>query len=123
MRARGFTLIELLVVMAVLGLLLAIVAPRYVERVDTAREVTLKHNLAALREAIDRFYADRGRYPAELRELVMQRYLRDVPLDPITERSDTWVPVQPPGRSGPAVFDVHSGASGTARDGKPYAAW
>lgn len=121
-RPRGFTLIELLVVMAVVGLLLAIVGPRYVEHVDRAREVTLRHNLAAMREAIDKFHADRARYPADLRELVVLRYLREMPLDPITDRVDTWTAVPPPGEQG-VVFDVHSGAPGTARDGRPYVLW
>src|SRR5207247_5814493 len=88
--ARGFTLIELLVVMAAMGLLLSLAAPRYVEHVDRAREVVLRQNLAGLRDAIDKFYADRARYPKNLQELVQQRYLRQVPLDPVTDRIDTW---------------------------------
>jgi general secretion pathway protein G len=119
---RGFTLIELLVVMAAIGLLLSIAAPRYIEHVDRAREVVLRHNLASLREAIDKFHADRARYPSDLQELVRQRYLRGVPLDPLTERSDTWVLVQsqnPPG----GVFEVRSGAQGRGRDGTPYGQW
>ena len=124
MRAtRGFTLIELLVVMAALGLLLSIAAPRYVEHVDRAREVVLHQNLAGLRDAIDKFYADRARYPKDLQELVQQRYLRQVPLDPVTDRTDTWVLVPPTGQQGSAVFDVRSGAIGHARDGSAYATW
>ena len=124
MRAiRGFTLIELLVVMAALGLLLSIAAPRYVEHVDRAREVVLRQNLIGLRDAIDKFYADRARYPKDLQELVQQRYLRQVPLDPMTDRIDTWVLVPPAGQPGAAVFDVRSGAVGKARDGTIYASW
>ena len=120
---RGFTLIELLVVMAALGLLLSIAAPRYVEHVDRGREVVLRQNLAGLRDAIDKFYADRARYPKDLQELVQQRYLRQVPLDPVTDRIDTWVLVPPTGQQGSAVFDVRSGALGQARDGSTYATW
>ncbi len=121
---RGFTLIELLVVMAALGLLLSIAAPRYVEHVDRAREVVLRQNLVGLRDAIDKFYADRARYPKDLQELVQQRYLRQVPLDPVTDRIDTWVLVPPAGQQGSgAVFDVRSGAIGHARDGSVYASW
>lgn len=120
--ASGFTLIELLVVMAALGLLLAISVPRYVEHVDRAREVVLRQNLASLRDSIDKFYADRGRYPAALQELVQGRYLRQLPLDPISDRTDTWVLVPPAGAT-TGVFDVHSGAPGTGRDGSPYASW
>ncbi|TMH06979.1 MAG: prepilin-type N-terminal cleavage/methylation domain-containing protein [Betaproteobacteria bacterium] len=120
---RGFTLIELLVVMAALGLLLAISAPRYTEHVDRAREAVLRQNLASMRDAIDKFYADRARYPAELQELVQQRYLRQVPIDPITDRIDSWVLLPPPGQNAGAVADVRSGAMGNAHDGSAYAKW
>lgn len=123
-RGGGFTLIELLVVMAVVGLLLAVVAPQYYQHVDRARETALRQNLASLRDAIDKFHADRARYPKHLQELVAERYLRSLPVDPVTERNDTWVLVAPPGaQAGLAVADVRSGATGTARDGSPYAAW
>ncbi len=122
MQHRGFTLIELLVVMAALGLLLSLAAPRYFEHVDRARETVLKNNLAVMRQALDRFKGDRGRYPSDLAELVAQRYLREVPLDPITERRDGWVLVVPQGEP-QGVGDVRSGAPGQARDGSAYAAW
>jgi general secretion pathway protein G len=122
-RRQGFTIVELLVVLAALGLLLALAAPRYVEHVDRSREAVLKHNLKATREAIDRYHADRGRYPASLQELVAARYLREVPLDPITDRADTWVLVGPDGTNSGAVFDVKSGSRSQARDGTAYAAW
>ena len=118
----GFTLIELLVVMAALGLLLALVAPRYVEHVDRGRETVLRHNLVGLREAIDKFHADRARYPKDLQELVVERYLRQVPQDPVTDRSDSWVLVKPQGAPD-GVFDVRSGAAGKAHDGTAYASW
>ena len=118
----GFTLIELLVVMAALGLMLAVVAPRYVEHVDRGRETVLRHNLVGLREAIDKFYADRARYPKDLQELVVERYLRQVPQDPVTDRSDSWVLVKPQGAQD-GVFDVRSGAAGKAYDGTAYAGW
>lgn len=122
MRARGFTLIELLVVMAVLGLLLSIAAPRYFGHVDQARETVLRHNLSAMRQAIDRFHGDRGRYPTDLAELVKLQYLRELPQDPMSERSDRWVVTAPAGQSS-GVFDVHSADRGRARDGSLYAAW
>lgn len=120
--SKGFTLIELLVVMAALGLLLALTAPRYVEHVDRAREGVLRHNLMGLRESIDKFYADRARYPKDLQELVAERYLRQVPLDPVTERVDSWLLVKPESAA-EGVFDVRSGAAGKARDGTLYASW
>ena len=123
MKRGGFTLIELLVVMAALGLLLSIAAPRYYEHVDRAREAVLKQNLASLRDAIDKYRSDRARYPADLKELVAQRYLREVPLDPITDRNDTWVLVPPAGEPVGTVVDVRSGASGKSRGGSLYASW
>ncbi len=120
--SAGFTLIELLVVMAAIGLLLALAAPRYLEHVDRTRETVLRHNLTGLRDAIEKFRADRGRDPATLQELVEQRYLREVPLDPITERRDSWVLVARTG-GGAGVADVRSGAPGVARSGEAYAAW
>ena len=122
-RARGFTLIELLVVMAVIGLLLSIAAPRFVRQVDQSREVVLRHNLDGLRQAIDQFYSDKGRYPKTLQDLVDARYLRSVPVDPITERNDSWIMVLPAGDPGPAWYDVHSGARGLGGDGTSYATW
>lgn len=121
-RSRGFTLIELLVVLAALALLLSIAAPRYYEHVDRARETVLKHNLSGVREAIDKFYADHARYPKDLAELVSSRYLRELPLDPITDRADTWVLVKPQGQS-EGVADVRSGAKGQSREGVSYARW
>jgi general secretion pathway protein G len=122
MRARGFTLIELLVVMAALGVLLSLAAPRYFDHLDRTREAVLRNNLTAIRQAIDRFHADRGRYPQALTELVQQRYLREVPLDPLNERDDAWV-LQRPADASTGVFDVRSGAPGKARDGTAYATW
>ena len=121
-RARGFTLIELLVVMAVLATLASLVAPRYLDRVDQARETVLRQDLVGLRAAIDQFYRDQARYPETLGELVERRYIREVPKDPVTERVDTWLIVPPKGGSS-GVFDVHSGADGRARDGSEYAKW
>lgn len=121
-KKTGFTLIELLVVMAVLAILTSLVAPRYLARVDDARETVLRQNLVGLRVAIDQFYRDKARYPETLEELVTQRYIRAVPLDPITKKSDSWVLI-PPNDSTKAVFDVKSGANLRASDGTEYASW
>ncbi len=103
---RGFTLIELLVVMAVLGTLLGLALPRYYGSVKRAEEATLKHNLSLLREAIDKHYADTGRYPDALDELITRRYLRQLPLDPIAGSRDTWTLVAPPPPEPGRVYDV-----------------
>jgi len=118
--AAGFTLIELLVVLAVLAILAGLVTPRYLDRVDDARDTVLRHNLHGLRIAIDQFYRDKGRYPDALEELVSERYLRAVPQDPVTQRVDTWTTVAPQGRE-KGIFDVRSGATGKAQDGRDYA--
>lgn len=119
---RGFTLIELLVVLAVLAVLVGMIAPQYLDRIDEARETVLRKNLVGLREAVDQFYRDKGRYPKELQELADQRYVRAVPEDPITGRADTWV-VVPAKSAGGGVFDVKSGSAERARDGTPFAQW
>ena len=122
-RGGGFTLIELLVVMAIVATLLAIAAPRYFDHVDRAREATLRQSLSVMRDAIDKYRADTGKWPETLDTLVEKRYLRKVPVDPLTERPDTWQLEAAPADSGDGMWDVHSGADGTATDGTPYAEW
>lgn len=123
--AGGFTLIELLVVLSILGLLTALVAPRYFGALEHGKEQAMSTSLGVMREAIDRFAADKGRYPGSLQELVDTRYIRAVPEDPVTGRRDSWQPQPPPADSHlpGEVADVRSGAIGTAKDGTRYADW
>ena len=119
----GFTLIELLVVMAITATLLTLAVPHYFHSTDRAKEAVLKQNLAQMRDSIDKYYGDRGRYPDALEDLVSRKYLRKIPPDPMTETPLTWSTV-PPGESGKGnVFDVKSGAPGTALDGSKYVDW
>src|SRR5437879_3174077 len=119
----GFTLIELLVALAIIALLLSIVAPRYFGSVSKTEETVLKENLHLMRDALDKYYSDSGRYPDGLGDLVSRRYLRSIPDDPITQSSATWVVLPPADPQKGAVFDVKSGAKGTGRDGKLYEQW
>jgi len=112
-----------MVVMAIVALLLAIALPRYFGHLDRARETVLRQDLATMRDAIDKYHGDRGRYPDSLQALVDARYLRAVPVDPVTDRSDTWQAVAPEDSETGAMYDVKSGAPGTARDGTAYADW
>lgn len=119
---RGFTLIELLVVLAIVATLLTLAVPRYFQHVERSKEAVLKENLAAVRDAIDKYHADTNTWPPSLGMLAERRYLRSVPVDPITERADTWQTVPPPdGEAG--VYDLRSGAEGAGLDGVPYADW
>jgi general secretion pathway protein G len=123
MRRPGFTLIELLVVMAIVATLLTLALPRYFGSLDRSKEAVLKENLFQMREAISRYYADKGKYPESLDGLAAEKYLRKVPLDPITESSATWLQVQPEDPQKGGVVDVRSGAPGTARDGSEFSQW
>lgn len=119
----GFTLIELMVVLAVIALLLSIVVPHYAGRVARAEEAVLQENLLLLRDALDKHYADTGRYPDTLDDLVAKRYLRAIPGDPVTQSSATWVLVAPDDPLKGGIVDVRSGARGAGANGKPYEQW
>ncbi|MFZ5757950.1 MAG: type II secretion system protein [Pseudomonadota bacterium] len=122
-RTHGFTLIELLVVLAIVAMLLSIVAPRYIHKTEQAKETVLREQLASLRTAIDYHYGDHGEYPPSLQALVDGKYLRKIPVDPVTGRDDTWQVTMQELRGVRGVYDVHSGAAGNGRDGTPYAGW
>jgi len=122
--SAAFTLIELIIVLAILSLLLTIAVPRYFTHVERTKEATLKQDLNVMRDAIDKFHGDKGRYPDSLEELVSQRYIRNVPIDPITDATGTWKVIAPPDPDTKgAVYDVKSGAEGNGLDGKPYSEW
>ena len=124
----GFTLVELLVVISMISLLAAMAIVQYRNSVQSGKEAVLKTNLFRMRDAIDQYYADKGKYPASIDSLVSDGYLRAIPEDPITRSRDSWqtVPAEPdPSNPSaePGIYDVKSGAQGQALDGSNYADW
>ena len=120
---RGFTLIELLVVLSIIALLITVAAPRYFASVQTAKETALRENLRVTRDALQRYYSDRGKYPESLETLQTAKYLVRLPVDPITERVDSWEVVAPAAGIEGKVADIHSGAKGAGQDGSSFATW
>lgn len=119
-RARAFTLIELLVVMVIIASLLSIAVPRYFKSIDHSKEVVLAQDLAVMRQAIDYYYDDQGKYPETLEELVEARYLRALPVDPFTKASDSWTVILNDDPESGGIWNVHSGADGTTTAGVAF---
>ena len=126
--SSGFTLIELMIVMSLIVILASIGLALYTNSVIRAKESVLKEDLFRMRDAIDQYYADKGKYPATLDALVSDKYLRSIPVDPFTQSADTWQSVQsepdatnPTGE--PGVYDVRSGSDQRAIDGTNYSDW
>lgn len=123
MTQQGFTLIELLVVLSIIAALLTIAAPRYFQSLERSKETVLRQDLAVMRDAIDKHFADLGRYPETLADLVERHYLRRIPVDPESKSSETWILVASEDADLPGVRDVQSGAGGLAADGTLFASW
>lgn len=119
----GFTLIELLVVMTIIATLLAIAYPKYFKSVDHSKESALRADLNIMRDALDKYYADTGNYPNALEALVSKGYLREIPPDPITDSTQSWVLIPSTEANHTGIFNIKSGAQGNAFDGKPYSEW
>lgn len=115
-------MIELMIVMAMIATIIAIAMPRYFDGLHRTKEMALKQNLKEMREAIGHYHEDKGQYPATLDTLVLERYLRFIPVDPITQSAETWQIVEmSQGQRG--VYDVQSGSPENAASGVPYNSW
>ncbi|RSZ57122.1 prepilin-type N-terminal cleavage/methylation domain-containing protein [Massilia atriviolacea] len=120
---RGFTLIELLVVLGIVALLLTLAVPRFFPSIDSAKDTILADNLRNTRAVIDQYYADTGRYPDSLEQLVEKKYLRAIPVDPVADSSTSWILVPPDDTTKGNLYSIKSGAPGNDRHGKPYLDW
>jgi general secretion pathway protein G len=127
-RQQGFTLIELMIVMVIITILAGIGLAVYGNSVQSSKEAVLREDLFRMREAIDQYHADKNRYPATIEALVEDKYLRMVPVDPITRSADTWQTTMADPEPGnpsaePGIYNVKSGAEGTGLDGTAYSEW
>ncbi|MBC3832901.1 type II secretion system protein [Undibacterium amnicola] len=120
---RGFTLIELIVALAIVAIILTIAAPKYFGNIDKTKEAVLREDLYVLRDAIDKYYGDKNKYPDALEDLVTEKYLRSIPIDPFTLSARSWVLVPPEDTSLGVVSDVRSSAPNKARDGTWFKDW
>jgi len=122
----GFTLLELITVVSLIAILTAIALPNYKAAIIQAKEAVLREDLFQFRDRIDQYYADKGKYPESLEQLMEQGYLRAIPADPMTGAPDwTVIPAEPdpddPDLTG--IYDVKSSSGGVSSGGTPYSEW
>ena len=125
---NGYTLIEMIIVMAIISILIAIAVPLYQKSLLRTKESLLKNNLFTLRTVIDEYTYDKQKAPQTLDDLVNDGYLRAVPLDPITNSSQSWRLVMEDAvtsvdQTMPGIYDVRSGSDQKSLEGTPYAEW
>ncbi|MBN1848462.1 MAG: type II secretion system protein [Deltaproteobacteria bacterium] len=121
--SHGYTLIELMVVLSIIGILATMAQPNFQKTIIRAKEASLRQSLFVLRDVIDQYYADHGRYPDMLEDLVEQRYIRAIPEDPFTHSTTTWIITPPEGGVMGGVYDVHSGSDLIGLNNVPYNEW
>jgi general secretion pathway protein G len=127
-RQRGFTLIELMIVISIILILISTAIPMYQNSIRRAREAVLRQNLFTMRSVIDQYAEDKEKAPQSLQDLIDAGYMKQIPVDPITNSRDTWQVVQEDvllsvDQNQPGISDVHSGAQGMGSDGTAYSEW
>ncbi len=120
---KGFTIIEMMTVIAVIGILATITAPSFQRSVIRAKEASLRSSLFGLRDVIDQYYSDQGEYPDTLDALIDKNYIRNIPKDPFTHSTETWILIPPDGDEATGIYDVHSGSDRISLYGTPYNEW
>jgi general secretion pathway protein G len=118
---EGYTLLELMIVVTIVAILATLAEPMWQESVTKAREASLKQTLFTVRDVLDQYRADHGKYPQAMAEVVSAGYLRQMPADPFTRSTTTWQEI--PSETEGGVFDVHSGSPLVGTDGTPYNQW
>ncbi len=120
---KGFTLIEMLTVIAIMGILASIATPSFMRSILRSKEASLENTLFVVRDVIDQYYADHGDYPDSLQALKDEKYVREIPRDPITASSDTWILIPPEEEGLTGIYDIHSGSKKISLYGTPYNEW
>ena len=128
-REQGFTLVELIIVISIILILISLAAPIYKTSIIRSREAVLRDDLFTMRSLIDEYTLDRQEAPQSLQDLVEHGYLRQIPIDPFTNASNTWVEVPEDGtfmtadQTKPGIIDVHSGSNLKSLSGEEYSSW
>jgi general secretion pathway protein G len=120
---RGYTLIEMMIVISIISILATMALPSFQKQLVRAKETNLRRSLFIMRDTIDQYFADHGRYPDSLQDLETGKYVRQIPMDPLTGSSDTWVTIPPEGFAEGNIYDVHSGSNKVSLNGTPYNEW
>jgi general secretion pathway protein G len=120
---QGYTLIEMMIVISIISILATMALPSFQKQLVRAKETNLRRSLFIMRDTIDQYFADHGRYPGSLQDLETEKYIRQIPMDPFTGSPDSWVTIPPEGFAEGNIYDVHSGSNKVSLDGTPYNEW